>query len=304
MRKIWIILFCAGLFPFVTKGQAMFVSADSLIFYTLFGTDTTAKMPLRKVVNRYNADKQLVERRISIWEKFSGVWLQRKRFTLQYYADEIMVEYFNNESGRQEIQGGRMILLLDKQDHIIECSKLEKDRYANKFTRRSRSEFSYKSDTMVKHSFFEQGTTWYKKSEVTNQFFKDRIETTVKQFAESGDPQDEKKTQMFFQNNRLLYCKQSNEQGSELRIDSLRYHQDTLVCRDTYILAAKAPAMLEHRMQAVYLNGALCGEVDVFYNSNQKPVADSRNEYIQYLPARLTVNSTPGLFVTLDKLLE
>lgn len=287
MKKILLFFFCVGLAPLVMKSQTPFSAADSVVEYQLLSTDTIVKMPQRKVVNYYNAEKKLLERRIFIWDKFSRVWVQRKRYVIQHYAEEIMVEIYRNESPKQEIQSGRMIFLLDKQQHLIEYNTLEKDRYSNKYTRRNRSEFTFRNDTLIRQLFFEQGTTFYKKTETRFDFSGKRIEKSVLQFAESGDRLNEYKTQWFFADRHLVKIKASNAQGELVSSDSLHYRQDTLIYRDHFVNPhSKTDVVaLESRTFYMYLQGRLSVEYSLTYNSDQRPVADTRNLLTHYLPA-------------------
>ncbi len=88
----------------IVFAQQTSFNIDSTIFFQLLSIDTGSKVAVKKEINTYNNDQQLIEKKVFIFDKKKSAWLPQKRFVFNYFKSEIMINCFNNESAKQEIQ--------------------------------------------------------------------------------------------------------------------------------------------------------------------------------------------------------
>ncbi|MBK6330472.1 MAG: hypothetical protein IPF62_08110 [Bacteroidetes bacterium] len=270
----------------IVFAQQTSFNIDSTIFFQLLSIDTGSKVAVKKEINTYNNDQQLIEKKVFIFDKKKSAWLPQKRFVFNYFKSEIMINCFNNESAKQEIQIARYILLLDLQQHIIECTKLDKERYADKYHRRSKYELTYKGDTLRSKKYFEQGTLFYKKEEITYEYAANKITLREKSFTESGDELKTKKQVIYTLNNDLKRIQYFNNKNELISKDTFYYQHDTLLQMDAinYHGGKSLTEKLKYRIFYNSQQGKISSTVLLYFNDAKKPVADDRNSFVQYTP--------------------
>ena len=270
---------------------------DTLIVYQLLSLDTASKVAVKKELNTYNENQQLIEKKVMIYDQKKDLWLPQKRFVLQYFKSEIMVNCFNNESSNQEIQFGRYILLLDEHQHIIECTKLDKDRYADKYYRRSKYELTYKNDTLRSKIFFNEGTIFYKNEETIFDYSKNLVFIHEKIFEESGVEKSASDKEVSFSNQQIKSIQYYNEKKVCLYKDTFYYKKDTLIHMDAFKYSGGNEKIktLSHRIFYKELKGQIESATLLYYNKAQQPVADARNYYIKYSTSTKNLQQILGI---------
>ncbi len=297
---LFFVLCCyASLFAQTRSGKT-----DSLLIFQVLSTDTSALLPSSKTVNVYSPDDKLTERRIFFWEKKSNKWIQRKRFTLHHFANEILVDCFHNEGNKQEILTGRMSVLLNAEKNITECSIYEKERYTDRYHLLRKLLFVYRKDTLLHQEEFVQGTTFYRKSEMNRLFGENSIQLTTKQFDETGRTIGSAQREMILHNNKVIRHTSKTDTNKAVQIDSMYYQHDTLVatCHCTQNTEKEHIAVALYTEKFLYRPNGTVDILMLYHDANRKPLTDNRNTLKRYSTAKFCLSdefSQPQILLNL-----
>lgn len=149
-----------------TNAQLEKFYPDSILSYSLNSLDTSSKIPVKKVVNRYSSDFKLQARHQYRWDMKSKHWERVKRLDIHYYPTEILVEAYQMMSNGTEAHTGRLLLKLDSTGKkIIQTTYLVKDKNKESYNRFTQIEYKYKKDTLIEAKRYQQGSTYFLEQE-------------------------------------------------------------------------------------------------------------------------------------------
>lgn len=258
---------------------------DSVITYQMISTDTAGALPVKKETYLYEKDLRIKEKNVFRWDRKRNEWIKEKKYKVSYYTKEVSIECYDIENGKQEILASRNVILINDDGKMVESTLYSKGRYNDKYERRNQYTFEYKNDTLVKKVYFEQSTTFFKKTEWLYTYTKDKISSSEKAYAEKDGSSTEYKTAYFLINGRPKQMNGWTSSGHLKTKDSFIYKNERLVARmtNTYQLPG-TPEFTNNQITDYNYDdtGRLVSQILLRADEKWRVINDYNNIYVRY----------------------
>lgn len=188
-----------------SDAQQIVYRPDSIVYYQMFGLDTIGLQALKKIIYEYDLQFRPIVRNEYRFDRISDKWINHRRSTYQYIAQEVVIRNFSINMAFEQIPVDREILIYK----IAPFQMLQKrretyDSVNRSTTLRQQTLFQYEKDSLTHIDENTLSTTFYKSSQSDIKMSKQILSEEWKEFTElDGLVKQHHKRKYIFQKGQL-----------------------------------------------------------------------------------------------------